>query len=258
MLSTQDLTDLLEVGVQVSDVAALHAKAFVADDLLGVVGSANLTGPGLGSAGRPNVELSVRLDPDQVPGLRTLVHDWMRAGRTVTAQDVRRVEEQARLLPRPVGGPLGDLEPSTPPAEGLPAIPPDVTLWVKAQYGAPNWQQWRTPHWFSSRNDRRPGFRPGDLVLIYAQDQHTCYAVVEVTDEPTFDPEFVDAQRDGGRRWPWVNRTRPFLVPEDGRSVSPLELGFDGRSLQNGNKKLDLTTFLTALDALGAPARTGG
>lgn len=106
----------------------------------------------------------------------------------------------------------------------------------------------------SRTSDRRPGFKPGDLVLIYAQATHACYAVVEVTDDPTFDPEFVNEHRDGGERWPWVNRTRPFLVPDDGRTVSPLELGFTGQSLQGGHKRLDLSQMLTAIDVLTSPA----
>lgn len=254
VLSTSGLYDLIEAKVRVYDVPALHAKAFVVDDSLGVVGSANLTETGLGSAAAPNVELSVRLDPDQVPELHAAMRSWEDAARPVTARDLRRVEEEARRITQPRALPAGDLDPAgSTAADDLPAVPAEVTLWVKAQYGEPDWEQWRSPHWFSSRADRYPGFRPGDLVLIYARDAHTCYAVVEVTDEPRFDPKFVDEHRDRGERWPWVNDTRPFFIPDDGRAVSPLELGFDGRHLQNGNKKLDLATFLTALDVLRNP-----
>lgn len=255
VLSTNGLVDLLEAGVQVMHLPALHAKVFLADDSFGVVGSANLTGAGLGSAARSNVELSVRLRPDDVTDLRTTTASWIGAAEALTVREARRVEELARRIPRPPSRLTEDLEPATPPvSDGLPAVPAEVSLWAKAQFGAPDWEQWRSPHWFSSRGDRRPGFAPGDLVVIYAKDAHDCYAVVEVTDEPTLDPEFVTDHRDNGERWPWVNRTRPFLVPADGVTVSPLELGFTGQGLQGGHKRLDLSQFLTALDALG-PAK---
>lgn len=250
VLSTNAVIDLIEDGVHVHDLPGLHAKVFLVDDDFAVVGSANLTGPGLGSAPRSNTELSVQLEPAQIPALAATVASWGYTARPVTIHDVRQVEEAARRLPRP-SSPVPDLEPALRPQPVLlPAIPADVSLWAKAQFGPPDWDQWRHPHWFSSRGDRRPGFAPGDLVVIYAKDAHACYAVVEVTDGPVLDPEFVTRHRDNGERWPWVNRTRPFLVPDDGITVSPIELGFTGQGLQGGHKRLDLSQFLTAVDAL--------
>lgn len=64
-LSTDGLRLLLEAGVEVRNAPRLHAKVYLVDREFGIVGSANLTGSGLGGSPNANLELSHRLDPPQ-------------------------------------------------------------------------------------------------------------------------------------------------------------------------------------------------
>lgn len=59
-LSTDGLRTLINAGVTIRHAPRLHAKVYLTDDRFGIVGSANLTGPGLGGFADPNLEMSVR------------------------------------------------------------------------------------------------------------------------------------------------------------------------------------------------------
>lgn len=263
-LSTDGLRDLMNAGVAVRHAPRLHAKAYLADDTFGMIGSANLTGPGLGASANPNLELSLRLRPEDVVAARTRVDEWWTTSTAVSRLDIDDLDRRARDLPRGIAVQLSpELEGDEEDVSQLANLVSDArqrSLWVKAQYGHPNYHQWRNEFWFSSAAHRRPSFAPGDLVLIYAKEAHACYAIVEVLDEPRNDPRFIVER--GGRpeeeanRWPWVNRTTPRLVPTSERIVRPVDLGFTGQGLQGGHKRIGLPEFVVAVRALGGESES--
>jgi len=257
-LSTDGLRQLLDAGVLIRHSPRLHAKVYLADSEFALVGSANLTSSGLGASASPNVELSVRLSGDDVEHAHAVFTGWWRDSSPVTRDSVIDLDRAARDLPRAVAVQVGLASGDTPENVGiLAALMGDArstNLWVKAQYGMPNYEQWRSEFWFSSSARGRPSFTPGDLVLIYAKEAHACYAIVQVVDEPRHDPKYVVER--GGRpieeaeRWPWVNRTIPRFVPVDNRLVRPIDLGFTGQGLQGGHRRIALPEFVAAIRAL--------
>ncbi|MBS0024486.1 phospholipase D-like domain-containing protein [Microbacterium paraoxydans] len=258
-LSTDGLRSLTDAGVVVRHARRLHAKAYLADETFGMMGSANLTGPGLGASADPNFELSLRLRPDDALAVWTQLDEWWNASAAVSREDIDDLDRRARELPRAIAvefspGPDEFNEDISELAD-LVSDARERSLWVKAQYGQPKYNQWRSEFWFSSAAHRRPSFAPGDLVLIYAKEAHACYAIVEVVDEPRNDPQYIVER--GGRpeeeanRWPWVNRTIPRLVPTRERLVRPVDLGFTGQGLQGGHKRIALPEFVAAVRALG-------
>ena len=256
-LSVRGLRQLLDSGIEVASDLGLHAKVFLVDDAFALVGSANLTGSGLGLVPKPNLELSVRLRDSDVPAARSRTEQWWNAAVKVDEDQLTRLEEAAKQLPRAprvsvprTGGSSQDVEQllSDARADG-------VSLWIKAQYGPGYPDHWLTDGWFSSSKKGRPSFKPGDLVLVYAKDSSGCYAVVEVTDDPTYDPKFVDAHSgspDSGDRWPWVTRTVPRLVPRPLTLASLDELGVTPQGLQGGHVRLELSEFAAGVRLLAA------
>lgn len=263
-LSTDGLRALMDAGVVLRHARRLHAKVYLADENFGMAGSANLTGPGLGASANPNLELSLRLRPEDSLAAWTQVDEWWNTSTAVSRQDLDDLDRRARALPRAIAVQLSpELDGADEDASQLANLVGDArerNLWVKAQYGQPNYDQWRSEFWFSSAAHRRPSFAPGDLVLIYAKDAHACYAIVEVVDEPRNDPRYIVER--GGRseeeanRWPWVNRTTPRLVPMTERLVRPADLGFTGQGLQGGHKRIGLPEFVVAVRALGGESES--
>ncbi len=82
-LSTRDLRALFESGVSLYEAADLHAKVFLFP-AAALVGSANLTGPGLQLGGRSNVERGVPVGPSGLRDIREFVRrlDKVRVGLT--------------------------------------------------------------------------------------------------------------------------------------------------------------------------------
>ncbi|MGC5223712.1 phospholipase D-like domain-containing protein [Micromonospora sp. DT81.3] len=257
-LSTDGMRALLHAGVEIRSASRLHAKVYLVDSTFGIVGSANLTGAGLGASTKPNLELSHRLDAGGAEEATTQLEEWWRASVHVSLVDLAKVDADARALPRGLALEIARASDSSEKELTLLAAligdARQTNLWVKAQYGVPDYEQWRGEFWFSSAANRRPSFAPGDLVLIYAKEVHACYAIVEVIDEPRNDPRFI-IERGGrpeeeARRWPWVNRTVPRFVPADGRIVRPAELGFTGQGLQGGHRRIGLPEFISAVRTL--------
>ncbi|WP_074850489.1 phospholipase D-like domain-containing protein [Gordonia westfalica] len=255
-LSVEGLGVLLGVGVRIVDCARLHAKAYLVGDGFGLVGSANLTGSGLGTTTATNLELSVRLDPAEVPGVRNKLLAWAGGGKNVDSVRLEALAAEAAALPKAKPAPptgTAAVAPTTADVEQLLADARDRRLWAKGHYGDPHPDEWRAESWFSSSKKARPTFAVSDLVLVYSVDAPGVYAVVEIIDEAVHDPEFVTAQtgsEEEGERWPYVNRTTPRLVPDDLALVTAEQLGFSGRGLQNGHKKLSLSEFAAAVRAL--------
>jgi hypothetical protein len=251
-LSVPGLQRLIAAGVSVKETRRLHAKCFIVGSV-GMLGSANLTGAGLGSSMNPNRELGVVLTADQIGSASEFLRSW--PSRDVSPEDlvdlVRRSLELTRE-PHDFDEEQGDERSLELLHELLAdAESPDRALWLKLEYGVPRLEGWRGDSWFASPRERRPGFRVGDLVIICANDTKDCYAVVEVTAEPENRPadyvKWIDARRPQDLdRYPWINRTRPRLVPKELVSVKLSDLGIGGQGLRNGYKSLTLEQFADA------------
>lgn len=132
---------------------------------------------------------------------------------------------------------------------------PDRALWLKLEYGEPRLEEWREHSWFASPRERNPGFRTGDLVIMCANDTKECYVALELSTEPEYRPDdyvkWIEARRpEDLDRYPWINRTRPRLVPDELVSVKLSDLGIGGQSLRNGYKKLTVEQFTDAVERL--------
>lgn len=238
-------------------VKRLHAKCFLVGDR-GLVGSGNLTGAGLGYAVEPNREIGVEVAPDQVVALRETIEGW--PAHVVSDADLEDLEQRARSV-APVPGRVPD--PADPTglrraAEQvlLDAQNGDRELWIKVEYGEPKPEAWLDPYFFASPKSGRPGFRAGDLVLICAGDTNDCYAIVEITGEAEWKtdiPLFRGQVRneDAIERWPWINRTRPRLVPLHDVDYKKADLGLRA-PVRRGHMRLRLDQFAEAVRCLCA------
>lgn len=129
---------------------------------------------------------------------------------------------------------------------------PERSLWLKLEYGEPKLHGWRDRSLFASPRKGRPSFKPGDLIFICTKQTGDCYAVVEVTSEPEFQPTDYIETRDAAsvERWPWISRTAPRLVPDQLMSLKLNELGASRQALQNGHVRLQLDQFAAGVRAL--------
>jgi hypothetical protein len=249
-LNLEAIRWLMDAGVKVRSSTELHAKVALCDSVFGMVGSANLTGRGLGLAEASNLELSVLLSAAQCATAREVFETWWAGAAEVSKAALRDVEAKARALPRPRSpqsktrqGAVGDV------AETLLLQSRDRGLWVKAVYGEGG-DLFAGDGWISSGGGR-PSFAVGDLVLIYSRSAGACNAVVEIRTEARHDPRFVELK--GGYvpkdadRWPWVNNIRGRLVIPEGRTATPADIGFRAQGLQNGKKRIDLSQFAVAM-----------
>ncbi|MGX5716797.1 hypothetical protein [Arthrobacter sp. MAHUQ-56] len=252
-MSLKGIESLVKSGVRVSHIPRLHAKTFLVGSR-GFIGSANLTGAGLGSSHTANFELGVELGVDQVAETRRVMSSW--PANDVSQQDLDRVLEQARALTSFSHKPSADLNTDSALhfAEQLLADARDEgrELWLKLEYGDPALDGWRRDSWFASPAKGRPSFKPGDLVFICAIETGDCYAVVEVSSNPEFQPADYLASTDAADadRWPWINRTKPRLVPDELMALKLKEIGANGRGLQNGHVRLSLDQFAAGVRAL--------
>lgn len=254
-LRTDGLRELKDSGVDIRHVDRLHAKAFVVGGR-GFLGSANLTGAGLGSSAAPNVELGVELGPAQVEFTRLAMKTW--ESHAVTADDLDELHELAEHLTRAARPSPGGMD----SVSGLALVErllldardSDRALWMKSEYGSPALTQWRSEWYFGSPQKGigkgRPSIKPGDLVLICAQTRD-CYAVVEVTSEPEYRPQdYLDERGYEADRWPWVSRTKPRFVPDELLELKANELVRSTGGLQNGHIRLRLEQFTHAVRSL--------
>ncbi|WP_394162284.1 phospholipase D-like domain-containing protein [Galactobacter valiniphilus] len=255
-VSAQGLRRLVSSGVLVRHVERLHAKCFIVGSA-GALGSANLTGAGLGSSVSPNRELAVVLTPEQAESARRLMLGW--PSRLVNASELDELETSAARLGRRYKlqhDPL-DADTALHLAESLltDARDGERRLWLKLEYGEPALDGWRADSWFASPKKGKPGFRAGDLVFICAKDTKDCYAVVEVTGESQFQPAFYREWTESNdpeafSRWPWTTSTTPRLVPNRLLELKLSEMGVSGQALQNGHVRLKLDQFTAGVRAL--------
>lgn len=222
-----------------------------------MLGSANLTGAGLGSSARPNRELGVELNAEQATQVRQTISEWPVS--TVDARALEELSARAQDLTQTTPEHYQDLdsESALQLAERLldDARDQDRSLWVKLEYGEPGLENWRKDSFFASPKKGKPGFKPGDLVFICAKETQDCYAVVEVTADPEYQPddylEVAATWGDGAAdRWPWINRTKPRFVPSSLMQLKLSELGASTRGLQNGHVRLKFDQFTAGVRAL--------
>ena len=254
-LSVKGLDRLLDSEVEVRHADRLHAKCFLVGSRA-MLGSANLTGAGLGSSATPNRELGVVLSEDDAQDARRAVEAW--PARVVTRADLAALLAKSERLTRQPAAPSEELDATTAlqMAEQLlaDARDPGRGLWLKLEYGELALDGWREDSWFASPKKGKPGFRAGDLVMACAKDTHDCYAVVEVADDPEHQPDYVartaEYDPEAAERWPWINRTVPRLVPDELMELKLHELGVSGQGLQNGHVRLQLDQFTAGVRAL--------
>ncbi|QYF88460.1 hypothetical protein [Arthrobacter sp. PAMC25284] len=178
--------------------------------------------------------------------------------REITADDLTELHAQAQQLTRAARPSAA----GTDTVSGLALVEQllldardgERTLWLKAEYGAPALEQWRSEWFFGSpqkgKGKGRPSIKPRDLVLICAQNRD-CYAVVEVTSEPEELPEdYVEERGHEADRWPWVSRTKPRFVPDELLGLKANELIRTTRGLQNGHIRLSFEQFTNAVRSL--------
>ncbi|WP_437773484.1 hypothetical protein [Arthrobacter sp. KNU40] len=259
-LSVPGMVLMLNAGVEVRYVDRLHAKCFILGRR-GMLGSANLTGAGLGSSVNANRELGVELDCSQIEEARKTISSW--PFRPMSKGDLDELAEQAKKLPTPAPILRGQNDDSALiVVERLlaDAREPGRSLWVKFEHGEPVLHGWRQESWFASpkkgeERKGKPSFSRGDLVFICANDTKDCYAVVEVITEAEFRPQdYVEwaAERDGedADRWPWVNRTRPRLVPPTLIELKIEELRKSGQAPRKSHVRLEREEFIAGVRAL--------
>lgn len=251
-LSPNGLRHLLGEGVALRSRRSLHAKVYLAGDR-GIVGSGNLTNAGLGSGANPNLEMSVLLDPPQVMTAAAVFDAWWDEAAIVNEAALRDAEARARAVP--TVAPLstqgqGDAETEIAnEAAALLAEARNVRLWAKAIYGDEEADWSGDDLWIASSKRGRPAFAPGDLVLIYAKDLHLCNAIVEITAEASWEPDFIAEDRppEEADRWPWLNYVRGRLWVDSSNGIAPAALGFTPQGLQGGHRRLDQAEFAAAV-----------
>lgn len=252
-LSVHGLKILMDSGVEIYHIKRLHAKAFLVGSR-GLLGSANLTGAGLGSSAGFNFELGIELSAEQVAQAKTIIASW--PARVAEHLDLRVLLEKAQELTPDSLEQAEELDADSALqfAEQLlaEARSRERSLWLKLEYGDPALEGWREESWFASPKKGRPSFKPGDFVFICAKDTHDCYAVVEVLNEPEFQPlNYVsEVDSEDVERWPWVNLTKPRLVPNTLMPLKLSELGVSGQGLQNGHVRLKFDQFTAGVRAL--------
>lgn len=259
-LSLDGLQLLLDAGVEITHCPNLHAKAFVVGRRFGMLGSANLTSAGLGLSSFSNHELSVRLEGTGVRRLQKMLDGWWESGSDLGQRELDELRSRAEALPRPplvprtAGGAKNDQLAAVVRKIIDEARDSRAALWVKSVEKTPAADNWNPSSWFSSHSANRPGFVPGDLVLLYSKEAGGCVGVLEVLDEPRFDPGFVSDELGAaeGQRWPWVNTAVPRLMPLREVVVPGGEMGVSTLGLQQGRVHIEVTEFEGVVRALAA------
>jgi PLD-like domain len=220
-LSPKGLRVLADAGFEIRSILNLHAKVALVDGIRGIVGSGNLTTPGLGGKKRQNLELGIGLTRSQSAAAEAIFEDWWQRGKAVDGTELAKYEAIAGTA-RGSGSRKGygsfvyGDEPAPPRRRRK------ITgLWMKMLYHHPRRDQpdwWRQVPWVSDGRPppspqnlvNGPSYEVGDLLLLYlvevGGDIRCCPAIAEVQSRPRHDPEFV---RDNGfpgdeEQWPWV------------------------------------------------------
>ena len=242
-LSIDGLRKLQGAGVSIRHLDRLHAKAYVMDDVV-FVGSGNLTGAGLGlpESKATNTELNYYFSNNESSETISAVEKWLGNAIEVTPKTLNEVEAEAKWI---ITKRVSRSKPRTTKATAI----ADRNFWVKLHYGSADWDIWRKRAWFS--NGKRASIKQGDLILIAAQEDAAVHAIVQATSDVREDPDVLLSEgysEEDAFRWRWVTNTKPWSVPAEGTLLSYKELGINGRSLQNGYKRLGVAEFSKAAE----------
>jgi hypothetical protein len=93
-----------------------------------------------------------------------------------------------------------------------------------------------------------------DYLAIYLAGRQKIVGVLEVLDNPVWDPTRIKSKPAG--RWPWICRVRPILlVPHADDAPSLRDVGIDTLSVRNQSHiSLDEATWMRVVGALAAAA----
>lgn len=252
-LHLDGLEDLLTSGVQIRTLPRLHAKLYLVDDAVGFVGSANLTTSGLGGDEGHNRELTIALSAEPRAAAVLQFDTWWNQGTDVTKATLRACARKAAKVRVTFTGEPTDADPGeVATADELLREAENVQVWIKAVYRDTTTADnpWSASPWFGSPDAGRPGFKPGDLVLLYAKGAKRCNAVLEVAADSRRDPDFAMAQgvpAEAAARWPWVTPITARLQVPVARGVPLERLGVTGQSLQPGHRRMPVGGLALAL-----------
>lgn len=236
-LAPQGLRWLLEAGVGIRHHPRLHSKTYLVDDSFGLIGSANLTGSGLGFAKSYNTEMSVSVEGIALEKARLIAREWWENSEEVDSVRLDVFEQEVLDVPRPAAKSISSSSTGSLTETSIrqlldDARDPNRSLWIKAQTRDSSLAPWRRPHWLSnSGSNGMPKIKPGDLVANYSKLLHAVFSIVEVTSDPKHDVPFIAREtgqdKDEVSKHPWVNRTIPRLVPDELVCVYPIDVGFE-------------------------------
>lgn len=245
---------LLDAGMKLRHVDGLHAKLFLTESQ-GFTGSANLTSAGLGASSCANAELSVSLDDAQRREAREVYASWWKTATKLDHAAINECEQDAAKIPVRIARPPQASQRRADQvaiANRLLDRATQAGTWVKAVYRGADDYQWDSPL-VSSSAKGKPSFQPGDILVVYAKYARTCFTVLEVVGETTFD---VQRQVEEGvppahaDRWPWVTDVAVVMDVSPIKGVPLARMGLTGLSLHNGHCRMPVGGLAAALTAM--------
>lgn len=251
-LNPKALQVLKDDGWEIRSIRNLHAKLSIVDEAWGLIGSGNLTNAGLGSTEKGNIELGVVLSPAQIGAAASIYAEWWGEADEISDEDIARfaslpTRHTEKVDEIAVGPALEIADPADLEAV-LGANELGRRFWVKANYHRrrPDGREWWHRGWISDW--REASYRRGDLILLYLGTKfdgpRRCPAIVRVTEESRYDPEFVaENDPEAADRWPYVTDIEcVFEVPiESGVPLDVFDVTPNG--LQGGYKELSRSQF---------------
>jgi hypothetical protein len=258
----------VDAGFEVRSLRNLHAKTVLVDDTWGLVGSGNLTVAGSDGG---NAELGVVLSKIQTRRARRDYFDpWWAVAMPLDLPAMRRLARAVRPAKpqRHQREGQGGIFRTSAGAE-LESFSRDRSnsgYWLKIMYGNDGLSQaggWRDVNWVSDahilRNGvpiRRPTYAVGDHLVTYLSRvaRPSCPAILRVTDEPRYDPNYVARRSPGDEtRWAWVTPVELVAATAMSRAPTLADLGVAGRSVnQQGHIRLSPTQYRSALKVIRA------
>lgn len=251
-------------GFDVRSLRNLHAKVVLRDSNWGLIGSGNFTAAGLNGG---NAELGVVLSPGQVRRTAAeFFEPWWNAADPVDPKQLRALARSSKRPRNPEraqrkgqGGIFA--APAGVELESFAKDPRNSGYWLKIMYGNDTLRHpagWRAKPWIndahSIRNGkpvRRPGYAVGDHLVVYLlrEDLKRCPAVLRVTEEARFDPEFVARESPGDEdRWSWVTPVELIAATDLARAPGLDDIDVAGQSVnRQGRIRLSPEQYRKAL-----------
>jgi hypothetical protein len=236
---------LLDAGWQVRTIKHLHAKVSLVDRAWGLVGSGNLTVPGLGDrvGARANVELGVVLAAKQIDAAHDLYAKWWGLARTVRRTELVRLEPLWRTLRsgERLTAVASSSSDSIDPESGQTGAA--RRLWVKVMYHERRQDEddwWALRRWVPDRKSAgRPSYAVGDELALCLFEPRVIAALYVVTGSAEFQPKGVrelDNSTAMANEYPWLTLVKVRnAVPLD-QALPLVDVDIDRRALRNGRK----------------------